>query len=451
MEQFTSFIETIFSFKAYVMLPIIIFIFGLIIRMKIKDAFYSSLKLGVGFAGIFLVFDFFVKNIAPAVELLISKRGLNYPVLDVGWPPLAGITWASSIAPITIPLILVTNLVMIAFNKSRTIYIDIWNYWHFALIGALLQKTNESLFLSLLATLLIGIYTIKLSDWTAPYVQKECGLKGITISPLSVVGTLPYAIAFNSLIDKIPVINKIEFNANKSSTRFEIFSDPMIIGLLVGVFLSLLAGYDLKSMAELSINIAAVMFLLPHCGSLLGSGMESVSLKLKTSIKKFFPKKDDLVIAMDSPVIFQNKSVIVTGVLLMPIAIIIAFVLPGNQMIPLGDLPNLISIMSVTVLVCRSNVFRALLLGIPVIAGFLLIASHLAPLFTSLSQQVGLDYTKDFSGDITAFTDGGNPVRFWFYYMFKGNFIALSVIPGVLLLFYYSWSKSKKVLAELSQ
>jgi PTS system galactitol-specific IIC component len=449
MEQFTSIINALFSFKAYVMLPIIIFLFGIIIRMTIKEAFLSGIKLGVGFSGVFLVFDFFVKNIAPAVEMMIAKRGLDYPVLDVGWPPLAGITWASSIAPITVPLIVVINLVMIAINKTRTIYIDIWNYWHFALLGALLQKTNESFILSLVATALIGVYCIKLSDWTSCYVQRECGLKGITISPLSVIGTLPYAVVINSIINRIPVLKKIEFNANRSSTRFEVFSEPMIIGLLVGLFLGLMAGYDIKALTELCINVAAVMFLLPHCGSLLGKGMESVSVKLKNSIRKFFPQKADLVIAMDSPVIFQNKSVIVTGILLMPIAIIISFLLPGNQTIPLGDLPNLISVMSVTVLVCGSNVFRGIIAGIPVIVGYLLIATHLAPLFTSLSQQVGLDYTRDFSGNITAFTDGGNPIRFWFYYLFKGNRIALGIIPVVLVLFYITWRNHQKISGEL--
>lgn len=449
MNQFYQAIDFIFSFKAYVMLPIIIFAFGMIIRMTLKDAFLSALKLGVGFSGVFLVFDFFVTNIAPAVEMIINNRGLDYPVLDVGWPPLAGITWASTIAPITIPLIVVINLAMIATNTTRTIYIDIWNYWHFALIGALLQKTNHSFGIALLATALIGIYCIKLSDWTTPYVQKECGLKGITISPLSVVGMLPYAVALNAVIEKIPILNKLEFNANKSKSRFEIFNEPMIIGILVGVFLGLLAGYDIKKLLELSINIAAVMFLLPHCGGLLGKGMEAVSIKLKSTINKIFPNKENLVIAMDSPVIFQNKSVIVTGLLLMPIALVIAFLLPGNKSIPLGDLPNLISVMSVIVLVSRSNVLRGVIQGIPIIIGYLLIATHFAPLFTKLSIQVGLDYTKDFSGDITAFTDGGNPIRFWFYYIFKGNFIAIIIIPVVLLLFYFSWRQYKNMSSEL--
>ena len=447
MNTFEELISFIFSFKAFVMLPIFMIILGAILGMKFSKILVSALKLGVGFAGIFLLFDFFVINIAPPVEMIISKRELNYPILDVGWPPLAGITWASSIAPLTIPMIICANLIMIAMNATRTIYIDIWNFWHFALLGALLQNTNHSFLLSMLATLLIGIYCIKLSDWTSPYVKRECGLEGITVSPVSVVGLLPYAVTVNILLDKIPWIKRLRFNANKTTTRLEIFGEPMIIGVLVGIFLGFLAEYDIKSLSELCINIAAVMFLLPHCGSLIGNGMEPFSKNLKVRITKIFPNKKDLVIAIDSAVLFQNKSVIVTGIILMPISIIIAFVLPGNKIIPLGDLPNLISVMAVIVIVCESNVFRGIILGIPIIIAYLLIATEFAPLFTNLSRQIGLDYTREFSGNISAFTDGGNPIRYWFYYIFDGNIIALSLIPIVLVLFFITWKKHKSLIS----
>jgi galactitol PTS system EIIC component len=444
-------VKFVFSFKAYVMLPIVILIFGIVIRMKILDAFLSAIKLGVGFAAIFFVFAFFVANIGPAVQAILTTRGLDFPVLDVGWPPLAAITWAGTIAPLMIPLFLVTNIVMIALKATRTIYIDIWNYWHFALLGTLVAKSSDNIFIGLAAAVLIGIYTIKLSDWTVPHVERECGLSGITISPLSVVGLLPYGVLMNKLFDKIPGFRKLDFNPGKSEGRFGFVSEPMIIGLAVGLFLGILAGYDIKALLELSINIAAVMFVLPLAGGLLGKGMEPVSLKLKSTITKFFPKRDNLVIAMDAPVLLQNKSVVVTGLILMPLAILIAFVLPGNKTLPLGDLPNLIAVMSVIVLVSRSNVIRAVLLGLPVVVSYLWISTNLAPLITTLSRQAGVGYESSYSGDITAFTDGGNQIRFWFLHMFQGNIIALLVIPVVLLLLFFTWRDYKKTIALQSK
>ena len=174
------------------MLPLVIFLLALIVRLKVGQAALSALKVAVGFAGIFLIFDFFVASIGPAVQALIARRGLDYPVLDVGWPPLAAITWASKIAPLSIPLVLAINLVMLATNTTRTLGIDVWNYWHYALVGALLQQVTGSFWIGLAATSLIAIYSIKMADWSSPLVEEVAGLQGISITTLSVNGLYPY-------------------------------------------------------------------------------------------------------------------------------------------------------------------------------------------------------------------------------------------------------------------
>jgi galactitol PTS system EIIC component len=449
METLGRVISFIFSFKAYVMLPAVILVVALVIRMKVGQSLLSALRLGVGFAGIFVVFDFFVQQIAPAVTAMVSTRGLNFPVLDVGWPPLAGITWASAVAPLSIPLVLALNFVLLALNLTRTINIDIWNYWHFALIGALVQAASGSLLMGLAATALIAVYTIIVADWSAPMVEKECGLKGISITTLSVNGLLPYGVAANSLIDRIPGLRRISLTPKEGGGRLSILVDPMMIGVFVGALFGILAGYNVKRILELAINVAAVMFLLPHCGGLIGQAMQPVSLQLKSIIQRRFPNKTVLYVGMDSGIIMQNKSVIVTGLLLMPISIGIAFILPGNKVLPLGDLANLLSVMSVIVLCTRGNVFRAVLLGIPIIVAFLLISTHFAPMYTALSAQAGSAAVQSYAGEITAFTDGGNPVRFWFFYLFRGNLWAILAIPAVLALMYLGWRNARAMTLSL--
>jgi len=397
--------------------------------MKAGQSFLSALRLGVGFAGIFIAFDFFVQQIAPAVTAVVKTRGLDFPVLDVGWPPLAAITWASPIAPLTIVLVL-------------------------ALIGALVQAASGSLLLGLAATALIAVYGILAADWNAPLVERECGLSGISIATLSVNGLLPYGVAANSLIDRIPGLRRISLSPRDTGSRFGVhdasgvFVEPMMIGVAVGAFFGILAGYEVKKILELAINVAAVMFILPHCGGLIGKGMEPVSLQLKGLIQKRFPKKTVLYIGMDAGVIMQNSAVIVTGLLLMPISISIAFILPGNKTLPLGDLANLISVMSVIVLATRGNVFRAVLIGIPIVVAYFLISTHFAPLYTRLAARAGAETVRSYAGEITAFTDGGNPVRFWFYYLFRGNIWAFAAIPPALGLMYLCWRNYRRLTKE---
>jgi len=106
-------------------------------------------------------------------------------------------------------------------------------------------------------------------------------------------------------------------------------------------------------------------------------------------------------------------------------------VLPGNQVLPLGDLPNLFSVMSMSVLIFRGNVIRAVVAGVPVIITFLLIASNLAPLYTRLASQAP-SFKSEGLGQITAFTDGGLQLRFLIYSLYQGELWAMLVLPLLL-------------------
>lgn len=448
MDFIVTAVNAFFQFKAYVMLPIIILIIALIIRMPLKEALLSTLKLAAGFAGIFIAFEFFIENINPAVKTLAVTRGLDLPVLDVGWPPLAAITWASPVTHVSIPLIILINIIMIWTKTVRTIYIDIWNYWHFALVGALLFSTNSSFLMALIATGLIAVYTIKLSDWTAPEVEREIGIKGLAVSPLSSTGLFPYAVGMNRLIDRIPGLRNLDYNPHKrgEDEKPSILSEPMVIGVIVGFLLGIAAGYSFKLVLELSFHIAAVMFILPKCGSLIGEGMGNVSTTLREQIQKRFPKRTGLNVALDAGAVMHHKSILTTGLILMPISILLALIIPGNGTLPLGDLPSLISQVTVIVLLSRGNVIRSVIAGIPLVIGYLLIATRLAPMITALSHETGADFPADTL--ITAFTDGGNPVRFWFLEMFAGNWIAFLVIPVVGALFYLSYRHYRSSLRE---
>ena len=55
---------------------------------------------------------------------------------------------------------------------------------------------------------------------------------------------------------------------------------------------------------------------------------------------------------------------------------------------------------------------------------------------------------QSYAGDITAFADGGNPVRFLFLSLFRANPAAQAAIPVVGALVYYSWRRNRKEIEE---
>ena len=165
------------GFEPYVLLPFIILILATIFRIKLSTGIKSAFTIGIGFIGIFVIFDYFVAIINPVIQELISRAGLQLDILDVGWPPLAAITWAFSFAPLILVVLMLLNIIMLIARLTKTINIDIWNYWHFIFAGALVYNITNNILLSAFASIIIFIITIKLADWSVPLLYKFSGLK----------------------------------------------------------------------------------------------------------------------------------------------------------------------------------------------------------------------------------------------------------------------------------
>lgn len=448
METLNRALDTFFSFPAYVMLPLLIFVMALLVRMRLKDAFLVGLRLGVGFAGIFVAFDFFVSNISPAVEALSEVRGLDFPVLDVGWPPLAAITFGNLIGPLSIPVVILLNVAMLALGWTRTVYIDLWNIWHFALVGALVQIVTGSLWLGLAATVVIAMYALRNADLSSAYVEREVGIPSVAISPLSAIGVIPFGAVMDRVYDRIPLINRLDFNPERQGRSVGLLGEPMVLGLLVGLVLGVAAGYGVPDLLELSVHIAAVMFLLPKAAGLIGEGFSPLGAHLKEVLGRRFGAHHQLFFAIDVGLILQHRSVMSAGLLMIPITIVLAFVVPGNRILPIGDLPGLIAAISLIALVHRGNVIRAIITGTPLVAGYLVIASHLAPLYTRLSTQAGVSF--DTTREISAFIDGGNPVRFWLFRLFQGDLWAVAITIPVVAMLWVAGRHARDRRAEIA-
>jgi galactitol PTS system EIIC component len=97
---------------------------------------------------------------------------------------------------------------------------------------------------------------------------------------------------------------------------------------------------------------------------------------------------------------------------------------------------------SVMVLMFRGNVVRAVLAGIPVLAAYLLISSNMAPLVTTLALKTP-SFAAHGAGELTAFIDGGIPVRFWVFHLFQGHLWAfLAIVPAALAMY---WTRQRSV------
>ncbi len=369
------------------------------------------------------------------IQALIKRTGLHLNILDAGWPPLAAITWSFGLAPVFILLVMAVNIILLVTKLTKTVNIDIWNYWHFIFAGALVYNTTQNVFLSFMTTILISVITLKIADWSAPLVNKFSGMDGISIPTFSAATYFPFGVLGNKLIDKVPFINKIDANPEKMKEKIGFAGEPMIIGFVIGVLLGLGGGYEFRMIAELAFGIAAAIYILPKMANIVGTSLIPISDGMKEFIKRRFPGIEGTYIALDAAVLVGFPSVVVTAILLMPVALILSFVLPGVKFIPLGDLVNIMGSVALVCVATKGNVIRSFLIGIPIVVIHLYTASNMASMYTKLAGSVNYSL-ENYTGTFTSFLDGGNVIRVWLVKLFTGNSYAILLIPAFLLMFY---------------
>jgi PTS system galactitol-specific IIC component len=447
-KELLNIVQYVLGLGPTVMLPIVIFILALCFKVKFTKALRSAITIGIGFVGIYAIFGILTNSLGPATQALVKHSGINLPIMDLGWPPLAAITWAAPIAPFVILITVLINIAMLAFNLTKTVDIDIWNYWHFAFAGALVYAASKSFVLGMVAASIAAIAVIKLADWCAPAVQDYFNLPGISLPTLSSVVFYPVGVLGDKIIDKIPGLNKLKADPETIQKKFGVFGEPMMVGLILGLLLGIVAGYDVKGILNLGINLGAVMLILPRMVRILMEGLMPLSDAIKNILKKKYPNRSDLYIGLDIAVAIGNPAVIATALLLTPVAILLAIIIPGNRTLPLGDLANLAVMISMVVLATKGNVVRSFIIGIPIMIGDLLVATNVAPLVTNIAKSINFQLPAGYDGQISSFLDGGNPFRFWLLKIFQGNILALVMIPVIGLVIYALLKSTKKAVVK---
>lgn len=86
------------------------------------------------------------------------------------------------------------------------------------------------------------------------------------------------------------------------------------------------------------ITVAAIMVLFPRMIRLIVEGLLPISDGARKFFQKYF-KGREVYIGLDTAVTLGHPTTIAVGLLLIPIMLILASILPGNKVLPLADLP----------------------------------------------------------------------------------------------------------------
>jgi galactitol PTS system EIIC component len=430
-----------------ILLPLIILLIAVVFKVPFGKALNSALTVGAAFIGLKVIIEFMAKNLGPATKAMVTHMGVQLNVIDMGFGTVAAIGWSSPIVPIIVLVIMGLNILLLVLNKTNTLSVDIWNYHHGLSMGAFVYFATGDVIIAVAAAACTALVMFKMSDWAAPLVSNYYKIPGVTIPALHALMNLPIVMPLNLLFDKIPGVRDIDLNMATLRKYMGPFGQPLVIGLILGMGIGLCASYDFYKSLGLGINMAAAMLLLPKMTGLFVEGLKPISARAKevTSAKL---KGRNIFIGLDPAVLFGDPAVITTALLMVPVLIFMAVILPGNNFLPFADLGALPYKVAMCVAVTGGNIFRSILFCTFSFIPYFYCGTWTAAMVTHTAQMVGLSDSIPSGMMISSFTGTTMPITFCIYEAFIGNLWI--TLPILFISFIVVWYLiDRKVLPKL--
>ncbi|MCQ3936416.1 MAG: PTS galactitol transporter subunit IIC [Chloroflexi bacterium] len=389
METIKSIFDFLTGLGSPVMLPIIIFILGLILGQKVSRAFISAITVGVGFIGLGLVITLLFDALGPATSALVEATGIELNALDVGWGVAAAIAFGTVVGSLVFIVALGVNLIMLIFRWTKTLNVDMWNYWHYAFTGSLVYLvTDGNLVLGLIAAAIHAIVSLLIADWTAKDVQEFFKIPGVSIPQGWAVTSVPIIKGLNWIVEKIPGLRDIYWDSEGMQKKLGVFGQPIIMGATLGLLFGLIAYGFTTKVLTVAVQMAAVMLLIPRIIAIFMEGLTPLSEAAREFMQKRFAGRE-FYIGLDSAILIGHPITIAAGILLIPITLLLAAILPGNNTLPAADLAATAFFICMVPPLTRGNFFRSILYGTIIMVMVLYISSAFAPLLTQIASDIG--------------------------------------------------------------
>ena len=189
--------------------------------------------------------------------------GLQLGIFDMGWPAAASVAYNTTVGAFIIPVCLAINIVLLLVKATNTINIDLWNYWHYAFIGAVVYFACDNIWWGFFAAIVCFVITLVMADLTTKKFQSYYkDLEGISIPQPFCQGFVPFAVGLNWCMDskkQMLTLDGSEVGVDGLDALLEALGGPGVVG----------AAAD-ASLIELEVHVphSAVQYLAGRTVSL---------------------------------------------------------------------------------------------------------------------------------------------------------------------------------------
>lgn len=393
MEQVFSYI---IGLGAAVMMPVLFTILGVCIGIKFGKALKSGLLVGVGFVGLSVVTALLTSSLGAPLKDVTEIYGLQLGIFDMGWPAAAAVAYNTTVGAFIIPVCLGINILLLLVKATRTINIDLWNYWHYAFIGAVVYFATGSIWYGFFAAVICFVITLVIADLTTRKFQAYYkDLDGISIPQPFCQSFVPFAEGLNWCFDRIPGFDKLDIDAEGLKKKFGVLGEPLLLGVLVGVLIGCLSCRSWTEIVQripfilgLGIKMGAVMELIPRITGLFIEGLKPIAEATKELVSKKFKNAAGINIGMSPALVIGHPTTLVVSLLLIPVTLLLAVILPGNEFLPLASLAGMFYVFPAVLPVTKGNVVKTFLIGLVALTVGLFLVTDLAPWFTLAAKDV---------------------------------------------------------------
>ena len=389
----------IIGLGAVVMMPVIFTVLGVCVGIRFSKALKSGLLVGVGFVGLGVVTALLTSNLGPALKGMTELYGLNMPYFDLGWPAAAAVAYSTAVGAFIIPVCLGVNVALLAVGATRTINIDLWNYWHFAFLGAMVYFTANSLAWAFYAAIVLSVITLCMADFTAKGFQSFYkDAEGLSIPQPFCQSFTPFAVAIGWLLDRIPGFGRLDIDAEGLKRKFGLFGEPLFLGVIIGCGIGVLRCDSWKGVVDsipailkLGVTVGAVMELIPRITGLFIEGLKPICEQTRGFVEKRFSGLKGLSIGMSPALVIGHPTTLVVTILLIPVSLFLSVVLPGNKFLPLASLAGIFYLFPCVLPITRGNVLKTFVVGLFALVCGLYFVTDLTPAFTRAIQAAKCD------------------------------------------------------------
>lgn len=359
-----------------------------------------GLYAGIGLTGFSWIINQFTLIVIKIVYKMVNNTGIKSPIVDIGWKAGAVASFGSAIGLTFFIFGLLVEIILFATRITKVFMpSNLWNNFVFMLWGSLAFYVTHDWWLSLGLSFFMLLYTLLFAEIQADRWSTYYKSKNITVcSAQNIVQTIP-AILLDPLWNRLG-FNRTTLTPTTLKHKLGIFGESPILGAALGLFISLIA--NIKELNQVSaweqifqftIQLSAVITIFPLIATVFNMAFTPLAEQIDKSRKQ--KQKSNLGIeinpihdkkrwflAVDDSVGYGESATIISGIVLIPIMLILAFLLPGNKTLPIVDLVFLPFMVESIVAITNGNILKVIATSIVWFSLGLYTASWLGPIYT---------------------------------------------------------------------